>query len=361
MESADYRANAPDRCYHCKSELFEVLGALRDELGFDARRLRHQHRRHAATSVPGHRAADERGVLSPFLDVGALEGRRSARSRAPRGCRPPTCPPRPASSSRLPYGTEVTPERLRQVGAGEERAARARLPPAARAPPRRARARRDRSRASCRARSIPGWRARIVAALKPLGFRYVALDLEGYRTGALNEVLAGGSSRREPRRAALRAIAAACSCAGAPRDLGLDQGRAARDAIRADARAHGLPARRDAARARAALRRGGARSARALARDLARHFPHLAERAAGLAAGAGVAARLRSSSARPELDADAHGALRCEARRRGDALELYVAEPWPLTGFVARRARPDGGYANLGFTRPAHVGSARRA
>ena len=62
----EYRVNAPDRCYHCKTELFEVLGRLRDELGFDA----------VAYGVntddlgdfrPGHRAADERGVLSPFL------------------------------------------------------------------------------------------------------------------------------------------------------------------------------------------------------------------------------------------------------------------------------------------------------
>jgi uncharacterized protein len=62
LESEDYRANAPDRCYHCKSELFEVLGRLREELRFSA----------VAYGVntddsgdfrPGHRAAAERGVL----------------------------------------------------------------------------------------------------------------------------------------------------------------------------------------------------------------------------------------------------------------------------------------------------------
>src|SRR5690606_28005944 len=67
MDRPAYRANAPDRCYHCKSELFAVLGALRDELGFDA----------VAYGVntddtgdfrPGHRAASARGVLPPFLD-----------------------------------------------------------------------------------------------------------------------------------------------------------------------------------------------------------------------------------------------------------------------------------------------------
>lgn len=186
MESAAYRANAPDRCYHCKSELFAVLGALRDELGFDA----------VAYGVntddtgdfrPGHRAAAERGVLAPFLDVGLSKAEIRALSRAA-GLPTADLPASACLSSRLPYGTAVTPERLAQVEAGEERLralgfrqvrlrhhgelARVEIDPAelphALAP--------DMARA-------------IVAAIKPLGFRYVSLDLEGYRTGALNEVL----------------------------------------------------------------------------------------------------------------------------------------------------------------------------
>jgi uncharacterized protein len=66
MESEAYRANAPDRCYHCKSELFEVLGRLREELGFAA--VAYGVNQDDTTDFrPGHRAADERGVLSPFL------------------------------------------------------------------------------------------------------------------------------------------------------------------------------------------------------------------------------------------------------------------------------------------------------
>lgn len=195
MESADYRANAPDRCYHCKSELFSVLGALREELGFDA----------VAYGVntddtgdfrPGHRAAAERGVLSPFLDVGLGKAEIRALSRDA-GLPTADLPASACLSSRLPYGTAVTPERLAQVEEGEERLralgfrqvrlrhhgelARVEIDP------------------SELPRALDPARARaIVAAIKPLGFRFVSLDLEGYRTGALNEVLFVGdlSARR---------------------------------------------------------------------------------------------------------------------------------------------------------------------
>lgn len=186
MERAAYRANAPDRCYHCKSELFAVLGALRDEIGFDA----------VAYGInsddtgdfrPGHRAAAERGVLSPFLDVGLGKAGIRALSRAA-GLPTADLPASACLSSRLPYGTEVTPERLAQVEEGEERLralgfrqvrlrhhgelARVEIDP------------------SELGRALDPATARaIVAAIKPLGFRFVSLDLEGYRTGALNEVL----------------------------------------------------------------------------------------------------------------------------------------------------------------------------
>ena len=162
-----------------------------------------------------------------------------------------------------------------------------------------------------------------------------------------------GRVRREPL-AAVRATPL-LRCAGAPRDLGLDQGRAARDAIRADARAHGFPAAATLFERVQALR--GADAPGALARDLARHFPHLAERAAGLAAGAGVAQAAFLDALARELEGETSDGLHCEAGAASHALELRIAEPWPLTGFVVRRCAPDGGYANLSFTRPAHVGS----
>jgi uncharacterized protein len=186
MNSADYRANRPDRCYHCKSELFQVMGELRDELGFES----------VAYGVnlddtgdfrPGHRAADEHKVLSPFLDAELGKSEIRALSRAA-GLPTADLPASACLSSRLPYGTEVTPERLRQVEEGEERLralgfvqvrlrhhgpmARVEVDPA------------ELPRAL-----DPAMARKIADALKPLGFRWVALDLEGYRTGSLNEVL----------------------------------------------------------------------------------------------------------------------------------------------------------------------------
>jgi uncharacterized protein len=187
MESADYRANNPDRCYHCKTELFEVLGKLRGELGFDA----------VAYGIntddrgdfrPGHRAAAAHGVLSPFLDVALSKAEIRALSRDA-GLPTADLPASACLSSRLPYGTAVTPERLRQVEAGEERLRALGF--------RQVRLRHHGELARIEidpselARALDPQMARaLVAAIKPLGFRFVSLDLEGYRTGALNEGLA---------------------------------------------------------------------------------------------------------------------------------------------------------------------------
>ena len=192
MDRPSYRANASDRCYHCKSELFETMDALARELGFD----------HLAYGInsddtsdfrPGHRAAREHDVLAPFLEVGLSKQEIRDLSRAA-GLPTADLPASACLSSRLPYGTEVTVERLRQVEEGEERLrslgfrqvrlrhhgelARVEVDPA------------ELPRAL-----DPTVARRIVDALKPLGFRYVSLDLEGYRMGSLNEVL---QIQREP-------------------------------------------------------------------------------------------------------------------------------------------------------------------
>jgi len=145
-------------------------------------------------------------------------------------------------------------------------------------------------------------------------------------------------------------------CAGAPRDLGHDQGRACRDEIRADARARGWVAAAGFQGRLCALRRDDSPARAALARDLVRHFPHLAERTLGLAAGAGIASAALFDALLRELDGQADGALHCEGGKAGAALELRIESPWPLTGFVVRACTPDGGYPNLSFARPAHVG-----
>jgi uncharacterized protein len=186
LQRAGYRANGPDRCYFCKTELFEVMGRLRRELAFDA----------VAYGVntddqgdfrPGHRAAAEHGVLSPFLDVALSKSEIRALSRAA-GLPTAELPASACLASRLPYGTPVTPERLRQVERGEE-ALRALGFRQVRLRHHGAMARVEIDPAELARALTPELARAISAAIKPLGFRYVALDLDGYRTGALNEVL----------------------------------------------------------------------------------------------------------------------------------------------------------------------------
>jgi uncharacterized protein len=186
MESASYRANASDRCYHCKSELFETMDRLGVELDFDAT-CYGVNTDDTSDFRPGHRAADEHQVLAPFLEVGLSKSEIRSLSRAV-GLPTADLPASACLSSRLPYGTEVTIERLGQVERGEEvlrelgfrqlrlrhhgELARIEIDP------------RELPRAL-----DPTMAKRIVDRIKPLGFRYVSLDLEGYRTGSLNEVL----------------------------------------------------------------------------------------------------------------------------------------------------------------------------
>ncbi len=186
MERAEYRANGPDRCYHCKTELFERLESLLDELQFDA----------IAYGIntddtgdfrPGHRAAEEHRVLSPLLEVGLSKTEIRALSRAA-GLPTADLPASACLSSRLPYGTEVTPERLAQVEEGEERLRALGF--------RQVRLRHHGDLARIEVAPEEMGRAlerdmlrAMTEAIKPLGFRWVSLDLEGYRMGSLNEVL----------------------------------------------------------------------------------------------------------------------------------------------------------------------------
>jgi len=186
MDNPAYRRNDPDRCYHCKDELFDVLGALQRELGYgavaygvntdDTRDFR-----------PGHRAAAEREVLAPFLEAKLSKYDIRALSRAA-GLPTADLPASACLSSRLPYGTEVTSERLAQVEAGEA-ALRALGFQQLRLRHHGELARIEIDPSELPRALDPEMATAIVAKIKPLGFRYVSLDLEGYRTGALNEVL----------------------------------------------------------------------------------------------------------------------------------------------------------------------------
>jgi pyridinium-3,5-biscarboxylic acid mononucleotide sulfurtransferase len=186
FDNPAYRANAGDRCYYCKDELFSVLDDLATRRGFAA----------VAYGVnaddtsdfrPGHRAAAEHQVLAPLLDAGMHKNEirvLSQRAGLPTWDRPASA----CLSSRLPYGTEVTPERLALVEKGEAalrelgfRQFRVRL--------------HDRlARIEIAPDELPQamtaeMGAAITARLKAAGFLYVALDLEGYRQGSLNAAL----------------------------------------------------------------------------------------------------------------------------------------------------------------------------
>ena len=186
FENPAYRANAGDRCYYCKDELFNVLDELARERGFAA----------VAYGVnaddtsdfrPGHRAAAEHRVLAPLLDAGMSKADvrvLSRRAGLPTWDRPASA----CLSSRLPYGVEVTPERLSLVEKGEAilrelgfRQFRVRL-------------HEQLARIEIAPEELPGalnaeTAAAINARFKEAGFLYVALDLEGYRQGSLNATL----------------------------------------------------------------------------------------------------------------------------------------------------------------------------
>lgn len=190
LDRPEYTRNAPDRCFWCKTELFEViepvareraapiaLGTNLDDLG--------DHR-------PGIQAANQHGAIAPLVDVGldkATIRNLSRRLGLPTAEKPAS----PCLSSRLAYGVEVTPERLSRVDAAEAclrdlgfdvlrvrdhgDLARIEVPPE-------------------EIEAVAARRAEIAEALTDLGFRYVTLDLAGFRSGSLNEVLGQPTIRR---------------------------------------------------------------------------------------------------------------------------------------------------------------------
>jgi pyridinium-3,5-biscarboxylic acid mononucleotide sulfurtransferase len=186
MENPAYRANAADRCFFCKDELFSVLDQLALRRSFTAT----AYGVNADDTLdfrPGHRAAMEHRVLAPLLDAGMCKS--EIRSLSRRAGLPTW--DRPASAclaSRVPYGTEVTPERLSLVERGEAvlralgfRQFRVRLHDKL--------ARVEIATDEMPQALVPEMAAAIAKELRTVGFAYVSLDLEGYRQGSLNETL----------------------------------------------------------------------------------------------------------------------------------------------------------------------------
>jgi uncharacterized protein len=181
VELDAYRRNLPDRCFHCKEELFETLEPVREQLGL-------AHLAYGATADdasdhrPGHGSAVRRGIRFPLLEAGMGKGEVRAAARdlgLPNWDKPSFA----CLSSRIPHGTEVTADALGRIGAAEAalkalgfrqvrvrhhgEVARIEVEPA------------DLER-------LLALRTVVVARVREAGYSFVALDLEGYATGSLN-------------------------------------------------------------------------------------------------------------------------------------------------------------------------------
>jgi len=185
-ENPEYARNAPDRCYFCKSELFELLENLRAERGMAAVAYG-INRDDTADFRPGHRAAEEHRVLSPLLDAGL--GKLEIRAlSALAGLSVAELPASACLSSRVPYGMEVTPAKLEQIDRAED-ALRALGYRQLRVRHHGDLARVELARDEMERALTPEALREISRRLHDAGFRWVSLDVDGYRTGSANEVL----------------------------------------------------------------------------------------------------------------------------------------------------------------------------
>jgi len=181
VELEAYRRNNPDRCFHCKEELFETLEPIRRDLGL-------KHIVYGATAGdagdhrPGHGSAVRRGVRFPLLEAGM--GKSEIRAAARRLGLPNWNKASFAClSSRIPHGTEVTVEALRQIEAAEAAIKALGVKQV------RVRHHGDVARIEVEPEEIACLlenREQVVDALRAAGYKFVSLDLEGYASGSLN-------------------------------------------------------------------------------------------------------------------------------------------------------------------------------
>ncbi len=187
LDNPEYRRNDPNRCYFCKDELFgRMAEELRRRPGF--RTLVYGVNADDQLDFrPGHRAADAHGVRAPLLEAGLGKAEIRARAKAA-GLAVWDRPASACLASRVAYGTEVTAEVLARIERGEEalyglgfRQVRVRYHQEI--------VRLEIARAELPRALDLAMADRLVEIFKALGFRYVTLDLQGYRSGSLNEIL----------------------------------------------------------------------------------------------------------------------------------------------------------------------------
>ncbi|MGO9450065.1 MAG: ATP-dependent sacrificial sulfur transferase LarE [Candidatus Binataceae bacterium] len=184
LEIPGYAANPINRCYLCKSNLFEMCEAKAAELGIaaivDGLNLDDLH-----DYRPGMKAASERRVRHPLVEAELTKAEIRELSRS-MGLDTWDRPASPCLSSRFPYGTEITPEGLRKVAEGEKvlhalgfRVARVRYHGEV--------ARIEVERSEMARVFEPEVRDLVDRELKRIGFRFVTIDSKGFRSGSLNE------------------------------------------------------------------------------------------------------------------------------------------------------------------------------
>jgi uncharacterized protein len=183
----DYVANKADRCYHCKTELYSQLGRMRERLGVNAV-VNGANADDLGDYRPGLKAATEHSVQSPLADCGLTK--QEVRQLAadwdlPVADKPAT----PCLSSRVAYGLHVTPERLARIDQAEQflrslgfNELRVRLHAD------------DMARIEVPISEVgklcePNSRASVVAEFERLGFKFVTLDLAGFRSGGFTKLV----------------------------------------------------------------------------------------------------------------------------------------------------------------------------
>ena len=181
VELEAYVRNNPDRCFHCKEELFDTLEPVRARLGL-ATLAYGATADDAGDHRPGHASAVKRGVRFPLLEagLGKAEIRLAARSLGLPNWNKPSFA---CLSSRIPHGTPVTVAALRQVERAEA------VVKALGFAQVRVRHHGDVARVEVEPEEVQRLfehREAVVAGLKEAGYTFVALDLEGYSTGSLN-------------------------------------------------------------------------------------------------------------------------------------------------------------------------------
>jgi uncharacterized protein len=186
LDIPGFAENPPDRCYHCKKALFGKLIAFAQANGLAAV-LEGSNMDDDGDYRPGRRAIMELGVASPLHNAGLTKAEirvLSKRMGLPTADKPSFA----CLASRFPYGERITAAGLERVERAEQWLMDAGLGLAQL----RVRSHGDMARIEVPPADIPRLAARaeeIAAALKGFGFAYVALDLQGYRTGSMNEVL----------------------------------------------------------------------------------------------------------------------------------------------------------------------------